>query len=95
MVKVVFVLICLLLLCNTASASNYSVTDAGADMVAKGIQKALIAAADNMYGTFNNNLDINEEFGTPRGALFNFSTHVPDPYSTPEVKSADVCRSRR
>jgi len=69
MVKVVYILMCLLLLCNIASASDYSVTDAGADMVAKGIQKALITAADNMYGAFNNNTDINEEFGTPQGAL--------------------------
>lgn len=87
MVKVVYVLLCLFLLCNKASASDYSVTDAGSDMVAKGIQKALIMAADSMYGAFDNNTAINEKFGTPQGALFNFSTQIPDPYSTPEVKS--------
>ncbi|MDQ1252024.1 MAG: hypothetical protein QG646_1139 [Euryarchaeota archaeon] len=86
MVKIVYVLICLFLLCNRASASDYSATDAGADMVAKGIQKALIIAADSMYGAFNNNTDINEKFSTPQGALFNFSTQIPDPYNTPEVK---------
>jgi hypothetical protein len=55
-------------------------------MVAKGIQKVLIMLADSMYGAFNNNTEINNEFGTPQGALFNFSTHTPDPYNTPEVK---------
>ncbi len=79
MVKVVYVLLCLFLLCNKASASDYSVTDAGADMVAKGIQKALIIAADSMYGAFNNNSAINEEFSTPQGALFNFSTQYSRP----------------
>jgi hypothetical protein len=87
MVKVIYVLLCLFLLCNKASASDYSVTDAGADMVAKGIQKALTGAADSMYGAFNNNTAIDEKFSTPQGALFNFSTHIPDPYSNPEIKS--------
>jgi hypothetical protein len=87
MVKVVYVLLCFFLLCNKASASDYSVTDAGADMVAKGIQKALIIAADSMYGAFNDKMAINEKFSTPQGALFNFSTSIPDPYNTPEVKS--------
>jgi hypothetical protein len=44
MVKVVWVIAGLLLLCSTALASDYSAQDAGADMVAKGFEKAFIAA---------------------------------------------------
>jgi hypothetical protein len=87
MVKVVYVLMCLLLLCKIASASDYSVTDAGADMVAQGVQKVFISAADDMYATFENNTEINNEFGKTRGALFTLITHIPDPYSIPEVKN--------
>jgi hypothetical protein len=87
MVKVVYVLICLSLLCNIAAASDYSAIDAGADMVAKGVQKVFISAADKMYEAFENNTEINKEFGKTRGALFTLFTHTPDPYSIPEVKS--------
>lgn len=86
MVKFALVIMGLLLICNTALASEYTATDAGADMVAKGVQKAFIAAADNMYAVFENNTAINEEFGTVRGALFTIMTHIPDPYSIPDVQ---------
>ena len=72
---------------NIALASGLSSTDAGSDMVTKGVEGVFIAIADNMYGSFQNNTAVNEQFGTTRGVLFTFITHVPDPYSIPEVKS--------
>lgn len=87
MVKVVWVIAGLLLLCSTALASDYSAQDAGADMVAKGFEKAFIAVADNMYAAYDNNSAVTERFGTTRGALFTAITHIPDPYSIPEVKA--------
>jgi hypothetical protein len=70
-----------------ALASDYSASDAGKDMVTGGIEGAFISAANNMWGAFENNTAVNEEFGTTRGALFTFITHIPDPYSIPEIKN--------
>jgi hypothetical protein len=80
------VLIFFLLFIPSVLAEDYSTKDAGADMVALGINKALIAVADNMYGAFQNNTVVNSQYGTTRGALYTFITHIPDPYAIPQIK---------
>src|SRR5665647_191397 len=86
MVRAICILFCFLIMCNTAIASDYSASNAGADMVAKGGNMFVRSLVDGMYSSFDNNTAINNQFGTVRGALFTTITHVPDPYSIPEVK---------
>ena len=63
----------------------------GADVVSgwvtTGLNNWLKGLIGGMYGSFENNSAVNNQFGSPRGALYTAITYVPNPYDDPTIKS--------
>src|SRR5574343_510550 len=86
MKTVLFIFLIFLLITNPVLAADYSTKDAGSDMVSHSIVKFFKGQINGIYAEFQNNTEINEKFGTPRGALYTTIAYVPDPYSDPIIK---------
>lgn len=56
------------------------------NMVSDGINNFGKNLIDEMYASFDNNTEINQKFGSTRGALFTVITYVPNPYEDPIIK---------
>jgi hypothetical protein len=55
-------------------------------MVTEGINNFGKNLIDGMYASFDNNTEINQKFGSTRGAIFTVITYVPNPYGDPTIK---------
>jgi len=55
--------------------------------VTAGLNNWLKGLIGGMYTSFENNSEVNNKFGTPRGALYTAITYVPNPYDDPAIKS--------
>jgi hypothetical protein len=59
----------------------------GAGMVSNGINLFGRSLIDGMYASFENNSAVNQQFGSPRGALYTAITYVPNPYEDSTIKT--------
>jgi hypothetical protein len=77
---------------NTAVAQPATKTESipQSDMVSgwvtAGLNNWLKGLIGGMYGSFENNSAVNNQFGTARGALYTAITYVPNPYADPTIK---------
>ncbi len=62
-------------------------SDVVSGWVTAGLNGWLRGLVDGMYGSFENNSAVNNQFGSPRGALYTAITYVPNPYEDPNIKS--------
>ena len=69
---------------NTENVQNQDVVSG---WVTNGLNNWLKGLIGGMYDSFDNNSAINNQFGTPRGALYTAITYVPNPYQDPTIKS--------
>jgi hypothetical protein len=68
----------------TQSVDSSSV---GSGMVSDGINQFGKSLINGMYASFDNNSAVNNQFGSPRGALYTVITYVPNPYQDPNIES--------
>jgi hypothetical protein len=55
--------------------------------VTAGLNNWLKGLIGGMYGSFDNNSAVTNQFGSARGALYTAITYVPNPYEDPMIKS--------
>ncbi|MDR3492424.1 MAG: hypothetical protein P4M12_10360 [Gammaproteobacteria bacterium] len=61
-------------------------SDVVSGWVTAGLNNWLKGLIGGMYGSFENNSAVNNQFGSPRGALYTAITYVPNPYEDPTIK---------
>jgi hypothetical protein len=61
-------------------------SDVVSGWVTAGLNNWLKGLIGGMYSSFENNSAVNNQFGSPRGALYTAITYVPNPYEDPTIK---------
>lgn len=69
------------------NTENVPGQDVVSGWVTAGLNGWLRGLVDGMYGSFENNSAVNNQFGSPRGALYTAITYVPNPYQDSTIKS--------
>lgn len=69
-----------------AKKESLASNSVGSGMVSDGINLFGRSLIDDMYASFDNNSDVNNKFGSARGALYTVITFVPNPYNDPTIQ---------